>query len=75
MELIKVKSSSSVEGYAYDKKKHQLYVRFQGGKMYRYKDVPVLVWKGLEQAESKGSFIQQWVVKGPFRYEAVKDAV
>lgn len=64
-------SSSNVEAIGFDKTTSSLYVRYIGGKVYRYKDVPELVWRGLKLAQSKGSFLQTYV-KGYFQYEVVE---
>jgi len=71
--LIKVKGSGNIDSIGYERKTHRLYIRFIGNKVYRYKKVPGLVWKGLQLAESKGSFFQQWIV-GNFDYETVDDS-
>jgi hypothetical protein len=68
--LIKVKSSN-VEAYGYDRTTSSLYIRYIGGKTYRYLDVPPLVYRGLQLAESKGGYLQTRV-KGYFRYEIVE---
>jgi ribonucleotide reductase alpha subunit len=68
--LIEVQSSN-VEAYGYDRKAAMLYVRYIGGKVYRYKDVPELVSRGLKLAQSKGGFLQTYV-KGYFQYEVVE---
>ncbi len=69
--MIEVKSRN-LDAIGYDLRRHSLYIRFIGNKLYRYKKVPALVWIGLQLASSKGSFFQEWIV-GNFDYERVDE--
>lgn len=53
--------SSNIEYVGYDYDNQELYVQYQGGEVYRYPNVTPDVWSGLQQADSKGSFIHWWV--------------
>ena len=54
MEFTEV-SSSNIAGVSYDSN-HCLFVKFTNGSVYVYEDVPVSVFSGLLDAESKGKF-------------------
>lgn len=56
IELTQVESSM-IEAWGYDQSTNALYVRFKGGKLYRYADVPAAEIESLQQAESIGRFI------------------
>jgi hypothetical protein len=59
--LRQVVTSSSLRSMGYDRATQTLEIEFQGGKTYRYLGVPPDVWRGLQQAESKGQFFQSFV--------------
>ena len=54
---VTVKSSSLVQ-VAYDSQRAILQVAFRDGTAYRYDGVPLRVYHGLLQAESKGAYFQ-----------------
>ena len=55
---------------AYDDNKHQLYVRFHGGKIYRYFEFPRHQYDELLAAESRGAYFAEQI-RGKFLYEEV----
>jgi hypothetical protein len=57
-------SSSNVHSGLYDFGERELFMRYQRegpDAIYRYENVPAQVWNGLVNADSKGSFINQYV--------------
>ncbi len=48
--------SSAIQFYKYNAEKHSLLVVFTSGRRYIYANVPPAVVKGLDDAESKGTF-------------------
>jgi hypothetical protein len=53
--------SSSIRTLAYDKEKHSLHIQFNSYKTYWYFEVPKKIVQRLFLAESKGSFIHQYI--------------
>lgn len=64
--------SSNVEATAYDQASQTLAVRFKGGKIYHYANVPQEIHTGLGKAESIGKYIGAHVV-GKFTHTLQKD--
>ena len=60
--------SSHLKSVGYDEKKEELEVEFQTGEVYRYFRVPVVVYKELMSAESKGKFFNSRI-KGMYQVE------
>ncbi|HYQ15907.1 MAG TPA: KTSC domain-containing protein [Polyangiaceae bacterium] len=56
--LREVVESSSLRSIGYDRRTATLEIEFDGGGVYRYEDVPLEIWQGLRQADSKGKFFQ-----------------
>jgi hypothetical protein len=50
-------SSSNVNAFRYDSSKRVLQIRFVGGRVYSYKDVPENIAEGLSTAESPGKYV------------------
>jgi hypothetical protein len=65
-----VVDSSSVRSVGYDARQRELELEYQGGRVYRYFDVPVEVYRGLLRADSIGSFVND-VVKPRYRFDRV----
>ncbi|MBN2258119.1 MAG: KTSC domain-containing protein [Anaerolineaceae bacterium] len=72
--LVPVKGSSNVYAYSYDPQVRTLYVQFlepplrnRPGPLYRYRDVPLGVFRRFERAPSKGKYIHMHI-KGHFHY-------
>jgi hypothetical protein len=64
--------SSNIHSIGWDGKE-SLYVRFRDGmRLYRFYPAPEIVWLGLQQAKSKGTFFQSQI-KNFFKFEVVKE--
>lgn len=63
MTLISV-SSSWVDAYLYEG--GTLFVRFKGGTLVRYDDVPFDLWFEFLQATSKGRFVHDHLINRPY---------
>ena len=57
--------SKSVASVAYDSERFELEVEFQNGRVYRYEQVPIAVYRLLLQAPSIGEYVNK-VVKPRF---------
>lgn len=49
--------SSSILKANYNEEEQELTITFASGKTYTYENVPVSEWEGLQQAESKGRYV------------------
>jgi lysyl-tRNA synthetase class 2 len=67
---IKTQDSSHVESVAYEAETQDLYVEFNDGSMYRYKNVPESVWEELQSHGSKGRYVNI-VLRRRFSYDRV----
>jgi KTSC domain len=70
MELHSVESSM-IQAFGYDAETKTLLVIFNSGKAYRYFQVPPKVYKQLLAADSKGSYMRDWVIDC-YAYELAK---
>ncbi len=61
MELVQVESSM-ISAVAYDDAARDLLVIFNTGQTYVYNDVPREVYDGLLKADSKGSYMKDFVI-------------
>jgi len=59
--------SSAVARIGYDAELGEAYVEYLGGDLYVYEGVPVDVFEGLVNAESKGAFVNAVIKEYPFR--------
>ena len=64
-------SSSNLASVGYDATTETLEIEFQNGAVYQYFSVPVQVYHGLMQAESHGSYFNEHIKNGGFRYRKV----
>ena len=55
---------------AYREGARQLYLRFRDGKIYRYFDCPISVYREFVTAESKGRYFSQQI-RNQFRHELI----
>ncbi len=62
--------SSAIRSMGYDRQHRVLEIRYVGGVLYRYYEVPPIVNDALRAASSKGQFVNG-VVKPFFRFEKV----
>jgi len=58
--------SSAIAKVGYSKRRHMLEIEFVNGAVYRYLDVPVVVYRGLMSAESKARFYDS-NIRGHYR--------
>lgn len=67
----KATASEALVSIGYDARRQILEVEFDGGDVYRYRDVPVEVYETLLAAESKGTWFNQTFKRLGFEYEQV----
>ncbi|MGA3052050.1 MAG: KTSC domain-containing protein [Chitinispirillaceae bacterium] len=60
-------SSSNLASVGYDPSSMTLEIEFKDGSLYQYFDVPVAVYQGLMNADSKGTFFSQ-NLRNDYRY-------
>lgn len=58
--------SSAVARIGYDPETEEAYVEYLGGDLYAYEGVPAVVFEGLANAESKGTFVNAVIKEYPF---------
>ena len=55
--------SSNLQSIGYDESKATLYVRFKASSwLYLYEPLPPIVWLGLRECQSKGSYLRTQVI-------------
>lgn len=59
--------SSNIARIRYQETSLTLEIEFHGGRVYQYFDVPLHVFDGLKNADSKGKYFHQ-SIRGHFRY-------
>jgi hypothetical protein len=62
--------SSNISSIGYDEETSTLEIEFHGGSVYQYLDVPLNVYEGLLNADSKGQYLAQHI-KGYYRFVKV----
>ena len=62
--------SSALAAIGYDRASAELYVEFIDGDRYAYAQVPYVIWRALQAADSKGGFVNR-VLKPHFPYRRV----
>lgn len=70
--FINTPSSSSIQGYGYDRENNTLAIRFHTGKLYHYHKVPEKVYNMLLAADSAGQYINKHI-KNSFNYTAITE--
>ncbi len=63
--------SSNVAQIGYDENERMVYVRFNNGMLYTYKEVPLIEYEGLINAPSIGSYINK-NFKNVYSYERIE---
>lgn len=58
--------SSAITGHGYDAASRTLLLRFNGGRSYRYADVPPEVYAALKEAKSMGGYFGKHI-NGKFK--------
>lgn len=69
MERILV-DSSNISSIGFDEYSNTLEVEFHSGAVYQYFDVPLNIYEGIRNADSKGQYLAQHI-KGYYRYVRV----
>lgn len=54
-----VKRSSDVKNYFYNQKEKELYIEFNSGSSYKYKDVSKQRFKAFDKADSLGEYVNK----------------
>ena len=65
MELKKVKSSN-IDSVGYENE--NLYIQYQSGAIYKYKNVPKVIYESLMDSDSKGRFMNS-EIKNKYLFE------
>lgn len=65
-------NSSWVKSIGYDADASTLEVEFVHGAIFQYFDVPLEVYLAFQSADSMGTFINQRIRKGRYRYRRVR---
>jgi hypothetical protein len=55
-------ASSNLAASGYDPASSTMYIRFRGGELYAYKNVPLIVYLGLAESASKGEFLKSQII-------------
>jgi len=71
MELKSV-NSSNLKAVGYDPENSTLQIEFLNGGLYEYYNVPESIYKGLMAASSHGSYFDQYIKKGGYRYKKLR---
>lgn len=64
--------SSNIEAAGYDPESKEMQVRFRGGSLYSYGNVPKSTYDGFLASESKGSFFHGNIKNGGFKWHKVE---
>lgn len=64
--------SSNIRQIGFDSKKRDLFVRFNNGALYVYRNVPPVIYEGMEKADSKGTYLNQ-TIKNHYPYEKLEE--
>ena len=64
-------SSSNIGSVGYEIETQMLELEFHSGGVYRYSDVPKVIYRGLMRAASKGSYFHQ-NIKGRYPFVGVR---
>lgn len=68
MERVAVQDSGNLASVGYDPEEEVLEIEFKRGNVYRYKDVPEHIHRGLMNSESRGRYFREHIA-GSFSYE------
>ena len=67
METLQTPGSTSIQSVDYDLTSRQMRITFKSGERYVYYNVPPSVYKGFENAPSKGKYFQR-IVRSRFSF-------
>ncbi len=72
--MVEMKSvkSSNIEAVGFDETLQELYVRFKGGNLYVYYEVPDLDYVNFMAADSPGGWLNA-NIKGKYKYRKIED--
>lgn len=62
--------STVIEKMDYSKETATLRIRFVSGLVYEYKKVPEKIFRAMQRAGSKGTFLNQFI-KGHYKFEKI----
>ena len=62
--------SSNISSIGYDEDSSTLEIEFNSGAVYQYFDVPLKIFEGISNADSKGQYFAQHI-KGYYRFVKV----
>ena len=65
-------SSSNLKSIGYDPETQTLEIEFLNGGLYQYINVPERIYNGLMAASSYGSYFDQFIKKGGYRYRKLR---
>ncbi|MBE0539024.1 MAG: KTSC domain-containing protein [Ignavibacterium sp.] len=65
-------SSSNLKSIGYDPDTQTLEIEFLNGGLYQYINVPERIYNGLMAASSHGSYFDQYIKKGGYRYRKLR---
>lgn len=63
--------SSHIEKIQYDNNTQTLTIQFSNGSVYQYSAVPQYIGDGLQSAESKGTYLAEYI-KGKYPHKRIK---
>lgn len=69
---LKPVSSSNLKAVGYDAETKTLQIEFLNGGLYEYYNIPENIYKGLMAASSHGSYFDQHIKKGGYRYRKLR---
>ena len=65
-------SSSNLSSVGYDPDTKTLEIEFLNGGLYQYFDVPLNIYNGLMAASSHGTYFDQYIKKGGYRFKKLR---
>lgn len=65
-------SSSNLASVGYDESSKTLEIQFHSGGIYQYYAVPFNVYNALINASSKGTYFDQFIKKGGYRFRKIR---
>lgn len=65
-------SSSNLAAIGYDPQTKTLEIEFLNGGLYQYINVPESIYNGLMAASSHGSYFDQYIKKGGYRFRKLR---
>ncbi len=76
MPTVNTPGSTTMQKAAYHEKEKSLVIQFRTGKVYRYKEVPVRLWRifllYIEKSGSAGKFFNEYI-RDHFEFDQLED--